>query len=105
MIAVTLIVDILMDNNGYCADIPRKVFKFEYSGLKLTLDDLLDLIKRHNIKCKGVLCYYKFDHSYILDLVINENLLDSVNYGLYRINREAFYEHIYNLIDEGLKTF
>ena len=45
MITVTLIVDILMDNKGYCADIPRKVFKFEYSGLKLTLDDLLDLIK------------------------------------------------------------
>ena len=105
MIAVTLIVDILTNDMGYCPDIPRKVFKFEYSGLKLTLDDLLDLIKRHNIKCKGVLCYYESDHSYLLDLVINENLLDSVNYGLYRINREAFYEYIYNLIDEGLKAF
>lgn len=105
MIVVTLIVDILMSDSYYYTDIPRKVFKFEYNGLKLTLDDLLDLIKRHNIKCKGILCYCESDHSYRLDVVINENLLDSVNYGLYRINREAFYEHIYNLIDEGLKTF
>lgn len=105
MIAVTLSVSIWMNDRGCCTNIPRKVFKFEYNGLNLALDDLLDLVKKHNIKCKGVLYYYESDHSYILDISINENLLDSVNYGLYRINREAFYEHIYNLIDEGLKTF
>lgn len=101
---ITISVYIIMKGKGYCNNTSHKRFKVEYDGLKLTLEDLLGLIKKHNIECGGTLCYYESDNSYVLDIVINENYLDSVNYGLYRINEEIFYEYIYNMIKEGFKS-